>query len=193
MGLRINSDSYCGFGLFNTSQRNVKVWRTLVPNWLLARYTIDQQISADPISVMSRGNDNDLFALICSIRYVNDSCYAKTQYYRKLPYEGSPCVRLKVIDEIITDEEITVSYRSDFFDADNVYCLCPNHTSIKSKQAPSRHCRLELPALPEKGFHSRFSFFCSHTVEKAVTARCKIKRMFAAFRARVRQMLASIL
>ena len=163
MGFRIEPDSYGGFGLFNRSQRNIKRGVLKFPIGFLRDIPIDQQNSVNPISVMSRGNDNDFIALIGSIRFVNHSCRAKTQYYRKFPYEGSPCVRLKVIDEILPDEEITVFYGSDFFDDNNINCQCPNHASIKSKRAPSRHRRLELPALPESRLHSRiFNFVFAH-------------------------------
>ena len=152
MGFRIEPDSYGGFGLFNRPQRNIKRG---VP--------IDQQSSVNPISVMSRGNDNDFIALIGSIRFVNHSCSAKTQHYRKFPHEGSPCVRLKVIAAIQPDEETTVFYGSNFFDDDKVNCQCPNHASIKPKRAPSRYRRLELPALPESRFHCRiFNFVFAH-------------------------------
>ena len=115
---------------------------------------------------MSRGNDNDFIALIGSKRSVNHSGRSKPQYYRKFPYEGSPCVRLKVIDEILPDEVITVFYGSDFFDYDNINCQCPNHASIKPKQTPSRQRRIELPALSESRFHSRiFNFVFAHRRE----------------------------
>ena len=72
-------------------------------------------------------------------------------------------MRLKVIDEILPDEEITVFYGSDFFDDDMINCQCPNRASIKSKRAAYRHRRLELPALPESRLHSRiFNFVFAH-------------------------------
>ena len=73
-------------------------------------------------------------------------------------------MRLKVIDETLPDEEITVFYGSDFFDDNNVNCQCPNHAQIKSKGAPSGHCRVELPALPETRFFSKiFNFVFAHS------------------------------
>ena len=90
MGFRIEPDRYGGFGLFNRSQRNIERGVLKFPIGFLRVIPIDQQISVNPISVMSRGNDNDFIALIGSIRFVNHSCRAKTQYYRKFPYEGSP-------------------------------------------------------------------------------------------------------
>ena len=103
------------------------------------------------------------FALTGSIVFVNHSGRAKTQYNGKFSYEGSLCVRLKVIDEILPDGQVTVFYGSDFFDDNNVNCQCPNQASIKPKRAPSRHRRLEFPVLPECRFHSKiFNFVLVH-------------------------------
>ena len=163
MGLKIETDSYGGFGLFNRSQRDIKSGVLKFSIGFLRDMPIGQQNSVDPISVMSRGNDNNFFALTGSIVFVNHSCRAKTQYYGKFRYEGSLCVRLKVIDEILPDEQVTVFSGSDFFDDNNVSCQCPNQASIKTKRAPSRHRRLELPALPESQFHSViFNFVFVH-------------------------------
>ena len=72
-------------------------------------------------------------------------------------------MRLKVIDELLADEEITVFYGSDFFDDDNVNCQCPNHASMKAKRAPSKHRHLELPELPESRFLTKnFNFVLAH-------------------------------
>ena len=163
MGFRIERDSYGGFGLFKRSQRNIWSGVLKFPLGFLRDKPIDQQKSVNPISVMSRGNDNDFIALNGSITFVKLFCRAKTQNYWKFPYEGSPCVRLKVINEILSDEEKTVFYGSDFFYDNNVNRQCPNHTSIKLKRAPSRHRRLELPPLPESRFRSRtFTFVLAH-------------------------------
>ena len=108
---------------------------------------------------MSRGNDNGFIVLIGSIRFVNHSCPAKTHYLRRFPDEGSPCVRLNVIDEILPDEEIYISYGSDIFNDGDVNYQCPNHTLIKPERASSKNRRLQFSALPESRFHSRIFIF----------------------------------
>ena len=73
--------------------------------------------------------------------------------------------------EILPYDEITVSYRSDLFDGDNVNCLCPNHASIKPKRGPSRYRPLELLALPESRLLSRiFVFLFAHGREGSDSA-----------------------
>ena len=163
MGFRIEPDICGGVKLFNRSQRNIKRGVINFPIDFLREIPCDQQNSVNPFSVMWRSNENKFIALTGSIRSVNHSCRAKTQYYRKFRYEGFHWVRVKVIDEILPDEEITVFYGSDFFVDNNVNCQCPNHTSIKPKRAPSRFCRLELSALPESRFlFMIFKFVFAH-------------------------------
>ena len=64
MGCRIEPDSYDGFELLNRSQGNVNRGLPYFPKEFVQDIPIDQQKSANPISVMSRGNNNNFIALI---------------------------------------------------------------------------------------------------------------------------------
>ena len=125
---KILPDNFGGFGFFYHGSELLKKSNTCPENvWaLLENIDEEDEHLIEPISVF-RPTDACRKArlMVGAVRFVNHSCVPNCEYIVS-NIKGVKCIKLKIIKNLLPGDELFVFYGSDFFDAGNRNCKCPN-------------------------------------------------------------------
>ena len=116
-GLRIEPDSFDGFGLVNQTGSTKKIGIIVHTVGLLGK--VPRTFEIDDWSMM-RGER----LLVGDARWANHSCQPNCEYYMSGGYNGKLCVRLRALEEIADGADLVKFYGPDFFGEKNSDHLC---------------------------------------------------------------------
>ena len=121
-GLRIEPDSFDGFGLVNRTGSTIKIGVIEHTVGLLGK--VPKTFEIDDWSMMEGER-----LLVGVARWANHSCKPNCEYYMSGGYNGRLSVQLRALEEIADGAELVTFYGPDFFGEKNADCLC-GHDSL---------------------------------------------------------------
>ena len=129
-GLRIEPDSFDGFGLVNRTGSTIKIG--VIENTVGLLGKVPKTFEIDDWSMMEGER-----LLVGVARWANHSCQPNCEYYMSGGYNGRLSVQLRALEEIADGAELVTFYGPDFFGEKNADCLCGHdslHGQVKTSQ-----------------------------------------------------------
>ena len=129
-GLRIEPDSFDGFGLVNRTGSTIKIGVIEHTVGLLGK--VPKTFESDDWSMMEGER-----LLVGVARWDNHSCQPNCEYYMSGGYNGRLSVQLRALEEIADGAELVTFYGPDFFGEKKADCLC-GHDSLHGQNNNSQ-------------------------------------------------------